>query len=474
MIKKGVDAINNKLMLGETVKFFFDEYGGALTVASRLYNGLEKLDTFKNNKLFSDINKGISIATIGYDIYNKYKRFRDDHKPAERTFYDDQIDFIYPLMKVEYRGGYTRTSHTINQCTLDWLMDNLAECEFVTGLYDLKELCEIDYGEVLKKHFSYQFAIRFEYGEYVFMFEVERDTKKGNKFLTLYYDDNCGMRDLRKLTSKLEVLYLESLGYDKKIIRYDGQTPTVSPRSEPIDVELETINIDSFKHEVAMVLNNGERRGVLLAGNPGTGKSTVLLKLEQELLDYPIVYTTAKNFHNSECIDNFDNFISSLDKCVVFIEDMDAMDLSVKSEKVAALLTLLDGVRRDNAVVFIATINDASLITESIARTGRFDEVIEVHEPKRNDIIHNVLRFNWVKYNRSDEGFPCSVKDISWLTYFRMKRHNLTQSDYSAIVQKIHMMGHKVNDTTLISTMKEVVKSKAVLQKYKDMHKGDK
>ena len=462
-----------KTEAGNVTKFFIEEYGGALTVASRLYNGLEKLDTFKENKIFSNINKTISVATIVYDMYNRYQRYKEYNAKPTRSISDDRRDFIYPLIGAESSNRINSYNVRMQKYTLDYLINNLhAFSDMIIGYYDLESMKKIEYVTV-SEFFPPNLCVAVKFDGHIYLIDIERSIKKENTIKQVYCKNGCNVQDIQKLLAKFDVMYLEGIGYDKNIIKYDGQEPLVVPRSEPLDVELEAIDIPTFKQEVSAILENGDRHGYLLVGNPGTGKSTVLLKLESELVDYPIVYTTAKNFDCAESIERFNNFISVMDKCVVFIEDMDAMDLSRKCEKVSELLTLLDGVRRDNSVVFIATINDASLVTESIARTGRFDEVIEIHEPKKNSIIHSIIKYNWVKYNGSADGFPCSPNDISFLTYFRMKRHQLTQSDYGAISQKIHIKGKKVSNKTLIDTMKEIVKSKNTFKKYKDMHKDD-
>lgn len=473
MFKK-IKEIKSSLMIGETIKSLVDDYGGAVKVASQMYNGLNRFETFKENKVFADINKAISVATIGFDMYNRVKRFRQNNQPYKRTFHDEQRDFIYPLIDSKGPHNYGCTNLYMSEGTLEWFFNNISDHEMVLGFYDMEDLKEITLNDIMDKHFTYQFCVLIESEDLKYLIEIERSTKKKLKITNLVYPENTTMTRIRNISAKIQYSHLQSMGIEKNIIRFDGTSPKCEPRSGPVDIELESIDIPKFKTEVAAVLDNNERRGILLAGNPGTGKSTVLLKLENELCDYPIVYTTAKNFGDEDDIQQFDNFIGVMDKCIVFIEDMDAMDLSVKSAKVRTLLELLDGVRRKNAVVFIATINDASLITESIVRTGRFDDVIEIHEPKQNHVIHSVLRFAWTKYNGSDEGFPCSPKDISWLTYWRLKRYKLSQSDYNAIVQKIHLMKDKINNKTLIEYTKDVVNSKEVIHKYTHKNKKNK
>jgi hypothetical protein len=115
--------------------------------------------------------------------------------------------------------------------------------------------------------------------------------------------------------------------------------------------------------------------------------------------------------------------------------------------------------------VFVATINDASLITPSIARTGRFDEVLEIKEPQSDLSIHKVLNTSWARIGGNCGTFP-EIEEISKLTYFRLKSKKFTQSDYCEISQKIQLWDECVCDKTIIRAMKEIMKAKKAFKKY--------
>jgi AAA+ superfamily predicted ATPase len=256
------------------------------------------------------------------------------------------------------------------------------------------------------------------------------------------------------------------------VITYNGYEIATRPRSEKVDIEIDTIDFDVLKHDITQILHEGKRRGYIFVGPPGTGKTTILVKLENELTEFPIMYATAANINDAMSIDRLSKFIINMGKCVIFIEDMDALEISVKNAKIAPLLTLLDNSRNHTSVVFVATINDASLITPSIARTGRFDEVLEIKPPQNDLSIYKVLSTSWKIIGGSMDIFP-EQTEISKFTYYRLKSKNFTQSDYCEISQKIQLWYKPVNDNTIIKAMKEILKAKKTFKKYKHSDRDD-
>lgn len=126
-------------------------------------------------------------------------------------------------------------------------------------------------------------------------------------------------------------------------------------------------------------------RGAALIGNPGTGKSALILEIAKEL-QLPIYIFDLQSFDNGE----FEKSLSELKygAGIILFEDIDAIfsgreNLS-KSDEFGGLtfdffinkLSGVDGIR--NKFVFLTT-NHIEKLDTALTRDGRIDEIIEIH-----------------------------------------------------------------------------------------------
>lgn len=137
--------------------------------------------------------------------------------------------------------------------------------------------------------------------------------------------------------------------------------------------------INRWEQNKEFYIKNGltHKTGVLLYGEPGTGKSSVGRAIAS-YLNYQIHSISLTAFKNKAELLNRISMIPP--KSVVLLEDIDCVIGSRKNDKIntnddllSIVLNVLDGVLSPNDVIFIATTNHIEKLDKAFIREGRFD-----------------------------------------------------------------------------------------------------
>jgi cell division protease FtsH len=130
------------------------------------------------------------------------------------------------------------------------------------------------------------------------------------------------------------------------------------------------------------------KRGVLLVGEPGTGKTLVCKALMAEAKDITCILAHAYALGEDEYITELYELAQDLSPSIVFIEDIDLITQNrvelgySRGPALLSLLSALDGVEEQREIVTIATTNHLEIIDEAIGhRPSRFDRVIKLPLP---------------------------------------------------------------------------------------------
>jgi cell division protease FtsH len=140
-----------------------------------------------------------------------------------------------------------------------------------------------------------------------------------------------------------------------------------------------------------------QKRGVLLAGEPGTGKTLICKALMAEADGITCITTNAYCLSADEYITNLYEMAQDLSPCIVFIEDIDLIGLNREEyhyqhgPALLSLLAVLDGVEEKQEIVTVATTNNWEALDRAIShRPSRFDRVIKLSLPslaERRELI---------------------------------------------------------------------------------------
>jgi len=138
------------------------------------------------------------------------------------------------------------------------------------------------------------------------------------------------------------------------------------------------------------------KRGILLYGRPGCGKSCAIQLVMEDLIDnhQGLIFKISNRNDLDMFIAQFNSVIRVIEpnrKVVVILEDIDGLfqyDSTVQTK----LLNLLDGINQNSNIIYIGTTNYPEKLEERILnRPSRFDKRYELKTPNA-EIRHVYLK----------------------------------------------------------------------------------
>jgi len=133
-----------------------------------------------------------------------------------------------------------------------------------------------------------------------------------------------------------------------------------------------------------------QKRGIMLYGPPGCGKSSIIALLKRQLIDLGGVVFSMGDGGYDQLSTGLKEFreVEPERPCMTIVEDIETYLEGSNGSNVARsetdALALYDGEHQINNVVHIATTNKPDAVADRfIRRPGRFDVVIGLHSPTR-------------------------------------------------------------------------------------------
>ena len=175
----------------------------------------------------------------------------------------------------------------------------------------------------------------------------------------------------------------------------------------------------SEKKQITNIINNEEKirslggytpKGYLLTGKPGTGK-TLLAKTLANETNKNFFHVNASEFNKhlvGKGAEHIRNLVAEAEKSgpsIIFIDEIDAIAKSrsnfshgsqnERESTLNQLLTSIDGFNSPENITYIAATNRKDMLDKALLRPGRFDRIINVNVPNKEDrldILNNYLK----------------------------------------------------------------------------------
>ncbi len=200
-------------------------------------------------------------------------------------------------------------------------------------------------------------------------------------------------------------------------------------------------DIDNFWNRVSVYkkYNFIHKRGILMYGEPGCGKSGIIQLISKQIIEKDGIVI---NIKDEDDVDYFTSFIGTFRKIeptrplVVILEDLDSI-AGEGRHQTSRLLNILDGINQIENVVYIATTNYPEKLEERISnRPSRFDRRYKVELP--NDEIRRA----YINHKLNEEDLN-NINIEEWID----KTKGMSLSHLKEVVVSVIVMGRSFEET---------------------------
>jgi len=280
---------------------------------------------------------------------------------------------------------------------------------------------------------------------------------------TITFESSCADYIIHRLKGAIYKEFLNHFDIKNNVIMLSS-TGLQAQKRQQIKESIHQFDLDSFSEEIKKVLIKKKKRGYAFVGIPGTGKSTIIRKLEGLITEYPIIYTTAANYDTRWSIQETFTTVTFMQPCIVVMEDLDSYELRDKKGNLGVFLDLIDDVNSRLNAVFIATINDTSLVHYTlINRPGRFDQVILIKPPQSLEEVYGIMKTRYNKSRSSSVEF-LSVEEIGADILESIVSSGYTQADICEIIEKALLMEDSITVGTIRDSLSQLGSSKQAIR----------
>lgn len=229
--------------------------------------------------------------------------------------------------------------------------------------------------------------------------QIERDDYGSFDWHLRVYADPAHRAEARKVLDELnETAIREKNFFSGRVIAVDLglalqwkiiETPAIQRSDLIIDPEVWSeldLNISALTNRAELMRQRGfpTRRGVLIAGPPGVGKSAIARVIAGELVgDFTVIIVDARA--GASALRSVYRETERFGPTLVILEDVDLYlgnrQHGDRGSALADFLAVMDGAEEYDDVLTIASTNDPGALDAAATRSARFDAIITLGYP---------------------------------------------------------------------------------------------
>lgn len=232
------------------------------------------------------------------------------------------------------------------------------------------------------------------------------------------------------------------------------------PNNELLDI---VDDIENFWERSDVYKKYGflHKRGILMFGDPGNGKSGIIQLCTKHLIEK--MNGIVVNLSHADQIEWFNTISQHLREIeperplIVILEDIDAI-AGEGSWSTSMLLNMLDGVKQIDNVVYIATTNYPDKLEERITnRPSRFDRRYEILPPSKE------VRESFIKHKLSEGDSNVKLDIKLWVE----KTEGMSLSHLKELFISVVVMGNDFSET--LNVLNGLIKKPKIKSKNKSV-----
>jgi len=212
-------------------------------------------------------------------------------------------------------------------------------------------------------------------------------------------------------------IYIDSIDISKNVIRIKNGSMFAEPR-KIIDFDIKNFDlyddsgkaIRTMKSEaefIRKVLDGHGRRGYIIQGDQGTGKTVSVNRLLMEFPDVPVFWITPESISDKRGMINVFKILTMFPGSFFVFDDFDGNDFSTKNERTGAFINFIDETNSPNyRGITILIINEPQKLHSTIKnRPKRIDDIIYVQNPKTVEDVIDVIEQTFIHLKADKPGW---------------------------------------------------------------------
>lgn len=260
--------------------------------------------------------------------------------------------------------------------------------------------------------------IGFEVGYYSSKHRTEKVSEESSYAYVNYgfWAGECDFNLLEKVPSIIYGAYIDSVDISKNVIEIRGGMLYTKPRAV-IDFDVRNFDLraedgklvrtlESESAIIRKVLDRKGRRGYIVQGDQGTGKTISVNRLLMDFTDTPVFWISPDSVSDKNSMLEVFRILAMFPGSFFIFDDFDGNNFSKKNSLTSAFINSIDETLSPGfRGIVMLIINEPQKLHSTIKlRPGRIDDIIYVENPRTVEQVADVVtqRFVHMKAERPD------------------------------------------------------------------------